>query len=946
MIKLFKYQYISYLYLFILTLTSHKVFSQLFSSDQNPPSVKFRQINTSQFQIIYPTLLEHEAQKVANILTLIIDDVSKSLGKKPSPISIILQNQGVVSNGFVQMAPRRSEFYTIPGQEFDAQDWLSSLAVHELRHVVQFDKLAPKLNAPLFEELKLALFGINLPPWFFEGDAVGIETILTKAGRGRQPNFDLVLRTNLLSNQKYSYSKNYLGSFKDFTPGYYPLGYFMTTKIRRDFGPQILDNILERIKKLPLRPYAFSNALKKFGGYNTASLHQKTTKEIDSLWRAQIAQTNYKNYKPLNQEMDKNPSAYLLPYAYQNNGFICIKSSKAKAQEIVHVDINQKENTILKIGPQLEANLSLAGDILTWDEYRIDQRYGQRSFNVICTYNLKTKQYKQITKRSRYFAPSLSLDGKKIAAVKVTEQNLFSIVILDTETGTEIKTYPNPSNFTLQTPSFIPQTEEIIATAVNGEGKTIIRFSDIGNEILLPQTAQIIARPSFYQNQIIYKANYNGIDNIYALDLDSKEIYALTSAKFGAYNPSIDLHQQKLYFNDYQTKGYHVISIDLKELETTLVKNQTNTFVSYFEPLKKQENTSDIFKNIPNQTYESKKYTDVANFFYFHSASIINETNEFTDDYNYGISLVSNNKLNTSAASLGYVYNNALNKSEYRASLTYQKYYPQISLNWENRARLSYAQRNNGGVITRIPFTWRENFTTLRVALPANGNWLNKNFYSTVALSTNFTQRYDVSLPITNFNTQIKFPLTYQLTFGLNSRTAPRDLAPKWGQNIGITYRHLPLDNLLNGENLYVRSVFYFPGVINNHSLTISANWQNNSGVYNFDIDLPRASGFANLAPLNLISNTLLIDYRFPIAYPDLELGPLAYIKRIKGGFFTDFENIAEGNKFHTFGAELRADMNLLRYFLPNFDLGGRIIFSNQNSNRSPVFEFGINFNY
>ena len=295
---------------------------------------------------------------------------------------------------------------------------------------------------------------------------------------------------------------------------------------------------------------------------------------------------------------------------------------------------------------------------------------------------------------------------------------------------------------------------------------------------------------------------------------------------------------------------------------------------------------------------------------------------------------------------MGYVYNNALNKSEYRASLTYQKYYPQISLNWENRARLSYAQRNNGGVITRIPFTWRENFTTLRVALPANGNWLNKNFYSTVALSTNFTQRYDVSLPITNFNTQIKFPLTYQLTFGLNSRTAPRDLAPKWGQNIGITYRHLPLDNLLNGENLYVRSVFYFPGVINNHSLTISANWQNNSGVYNFDIDLPRASGFANLAPLNLISNTLLINYRFPIVYPDLELGPLAYIKRIKGGFFTDFENIAEGNKFHTFGAELRADMNLLRYFLPNFDLGGRIIFSNQNSNRSPVFEFGINFNY
>jgi hypothetical protein len=937
---------IRYLAIFILTLTSNQVFSQFFDSEQNPPSVKFRQINTPQFQIIYPTLLESEAQKMANVLTLIVADVSKSLGHQPSPISIILQNQGVVSNGFVQMAPRRSEFYTIPGQEFDAQDWLNSLAVHELRHVVQFDKLAHKLNAPLFEELKLALFGINLPPWFFEGDAVGIETILTKAGRGRQPNFDLVLRTNLLSNQKYSYSKNYLGSLKDFTPGYYPLGYFMTTKIRRDFGPQILDNILERIKKFPIRPYNFSNALKKFGGYNTPTLYKKTMNEMDSLWKDQITKNGYKDYTPLNQEIGKNPSAYLLPYAYQNNGFICIKSSKAKPAEIIQVDVNQNEKTILKIGYQTEPNLNYAADKITWDEYRIDKRYGQRSYNVICTYNLKTQHYKQITNRSRLFSPALSSDGKKIVAVKVTEQNIFNIVIIDSETGDELISYPNPLNYTLQTPSFIPQTDEIIATAVNGEGKTIIRFSEIGNEILLPQIAQIIARPIFYLNKIIYKAHYNGIDNIYALDLNTKEITALTNSKFGAYNQSIDLKQQKLYFNDYQTKGYNAVSVDLKELESIPVNKRTNTFVNYFEPLIKQENTSDIFKSIPNQTYQSKKYSDVANFFYFHSASIINETNEFTDDYNYGISLLSNNKLNTTAASLGYVYNNALNKSEYRASLTYQKFYPQISLNWENRARLSYAQRNNGGVITAVPFTWRENYSSLRVALPANGNWLNKNFYSTLALSTNFTQRYEVSLPIANFRTQIKFPLTYQLSMGLNSRTAPRDLAPKWGQNIGITYRHLPFDNAINGENLYVRSIFYFPGIMTNHSFRISANWQNNSGVYNFDIDLPRASGFANLAPLNMISNTLLLDYRFPIAYPDLELGSFAYIKRIKGGVFTDFENIADGKGLRTYGAELRADMNLLRYFLPNFDLGGRIIFSNENSTRNPIFEFGINFNY
>ncbi|HEY0668437.1 MAG TPA: hypothetical protein VGD22_09700, partial [Sphingobacteriaceae bacterium] len=148
---------------------------------------------------------------MANTLDLLIVKASKSLGKQPRKISIILQNQSTSSNGFVQLAPRRSEFFTTPPQEFDYQDWLNSLAIHELRHVVQFDKLTGHLRRPFLEGLGLAIFGVTLPPWFYEGDAVGIETALTKAGRGRLPSWPLFFRTNTLSGKKYSYSKNFLG---------------------------------------------------------------------------------------------------------------------------------------------------------------------------------------------------------------------------------------------------------------------------------------------------------------------------------------------------------------------------------------------------------------------------------------------------------------------------------------------------------------------------------------------------------------------------------------------------------------------------------------------------------------------------------------------------------------------------------------------------------------
>ena len=69
---------------------------------------------------------------MSNTLEHLIGGVIKSLNKKPRPITILLQNQGVISNGFVQLAPRRSEFYTTPPQNLD----FNGLAIHELRHVV------------------------------------------------------------------------------------------------------------------------------------------------------------------------------------------------------------------------------------------------------------------------------------------------------------------------------------------------------------------------------------------------------------------------------------------------------------------------------------------------------------------------------------------------------------------------------------------------------------------------------------------------------------------------------------------------------------------------------------------------------------------------------------------------------------------------------------------
>jgi len=937
----------SILTLFISTTTSLPVFSQIFNGGQNPPSVKFEQINTPSFQIIYPTLLKDDAQRMANTLEKIIGEVTMSLGHSPKPISIILQNQGVTSNGFVQMAPRRSEFYTIPAQEFDAQDWLNSLAVHELRHVVQYDKLSPGLGAPFFEELKLALFGINLPAWFFEGDAVITETLLSPAGRGRQPSFDMVFRTNILNQKAYSYSKNYLGSFKDFTPGYYSLGYFMTTKIRRDFEPDILDKILSRISAFPLRPYNFSSSLKKFSGYGPHQLFKETVTELDSLWTEQSKKVGSKTYEVINEENSKTPTHYLLPYAISSDEFICLKASMARTPEITIIK-DKKERKILSIGNQTEPNLHYANHKIVWDEYRADQRFDKRSFNVICVYDLSTSKFKQLTHKSRYFSPALSPNGEKIIAVKVSLQNKFNLVELDAETGEEIKIYPNENNFTLQTPGFNDDASKIIVTAVNQDGKTLLLYDVNSNqhEELFAAERQLISRPCFYGNEIIYKAHYNGIDNIFSFNLLTKEKKQMTFAKFGAFNPSINSKSQKLIFNDYQLDGHNIVLADLNNAEETSTNQASNITLEYFEPLKTHENNPNIFENIPQLKYEVKPYKEISHLFYFHSLRPILSFDDFINDYKIGFNLASDNKLNTLSAFAGYNYNSSLQSNEFNAGFTYQKYYPIFSIAYENSQKLAFARDTSNGNNFIYDFRWRENKTDFNVLFPFFTNWLNKNFSTGIQLNTSYTNRYNFTIDDLNIIKTIPFPIKYLFYLQYNSARSQRDLAPKWGANFNISYQHLPFVVKRTGNITLFKSVFYAPGMFTNHSFRASFNLQNNNGVYTPNTDIARASGYTHLKPIGRLYNSLFLNYKLPLMYPDWEIGPLAYIKRFKGGIFSDFENVGKGSGLRSYGAELSADMNLLRFYLPNFEFATKIILPAEKSfTKKPIFELGLNFN-
>src|SRR5688500_5295138 len=289
--------------------------------ENNPPSVKWHQVSTPNFRILYSSGFEDQAQRVANSLEHVREAVPKSLDNRPRLMTFILSNQSSASNGFVSILPRRSEFYAMPSQDYNfvgTNVWLDMLTVHEYRHVVQYQHATRGFNRAiyyLFGSISLAgMAQVAAPAWLWEGDAVATETALTLSGRGKIPNFGLVMKTNLMEGRKFNYHKQSLRSYRHNIPDHYVFGYYMVNYLRRKTNdPEIWGKITARSSSVALIPFASSNAIKKEAGLHVADLYREMADQMEKDWRKELDGVELTAFDRVNQRRNRAYTDYLFP---------------------------------------------------------------------------------------------------------------------------------------------------------------------------------------------------------------------------------------------------------------------------------------------------------------------------------------------------------------------------------------------------------------------------------------------------------------------------------------------------------------------------------------------------------------------------------------------------------------------------------------------------------
>lgn len=960
---------------------------------ENNRSLRWNQINTPNFKIIFPQGFETQANRMANTLEHIRLPESNTIGAASSRISVVLQNQSAISNGFVSVLPRRSEFYTMPSQNYNFignNDWLDLLATHEYRHMAQYQHAKRGFNKFLFylfgNNGLAALSYVAAPAWFWEGDAVAVETAFTSSGRGRIPYFDLIFKTNILEGRDFNYHKQYLRSYKHNIPDHYVLGYHLVSYLRRRTGnPEIWENITERAWSNSIIPFTFSNSIKKEAGLHVTDLYREMVVDLRKQWSTQLDSLKITPYQKVNSRNTKAYTDYRYPMPLPNNSVLAMKSGIGDIEQFVIIE-EGKEKRIFIPGPLNNTGMiSMADNKLVWNEYRFDPRFRVHTYSVIMSYDMIKRQPRVVSKNSRYAAAALSPDGNRVATIETGSDYQTNLVVLDFHSGAILKKFENLQNQFLSMPRWDEDGKEIVllATDKNGKKLSLVNYENGNTQILRDVGDENIGYPVLFKKYVLYNSPISGIDNIYALDRETGARYQITTSRYGAYNPAVSHDGKTLYYNEQQRDGLDVVQIPFAPETWNRAYEGISQPGTFFQHLVEQEGRPSLLDSIPAVSFPVTKYSQFKHMFnpYGWGAYVNNDLTRI----NVGIS--SQDVMSTTAINVGYVYDINEKTGSYQAGISYQKFFPIFDLKVAKSDRVSdegvidYYLVNQGDTTyyqDNLTFKWKEQTVEGGIRIPLLTT--SSRYISSVSLSnyvgytyvTDFENSIDgggrllpTSRPQYFFRDLADQGTLLYNRFGFSAyrllKQNRRDINSKWGQAIFMNIYGTPYGGDYDGSQFSFQTRLFFPGLFKHHSIwgywayqsseIADVSLSTRSGLNNYtfqnNIPLPRGQSVSRFEQFYSMS----ANYTLPIWYPDINIGPLLNLQRVRANFFVDYGfgssnvNQRESQQAYTsVGAEMRFDVNVFR-LLPQFDIGFRYYYGiNPATSGFEVLIGSINF--
>lgn len=516
-------------------------------------STSWTEITSSNYRIIYPDGYDSLGVRYATLLEKYRPLVGYSAGYLPNQqfntsLPVVLHPFTAITNGVSALAPRRIEVFTFsdPYSSLPPLSWETLISIHESRHAAQSQFAASGFwrgFRKVFGEAPMSVvdeFHLNMA--LAEGDAVVAETALTSSGRGRTADFLSYYRMAFDNGDMRNWYRWRYGSQKNYTPDLYRVGYMTVAGVRYLYdSPLFMSDYLHRIS-FPFNFTAMSSTMRKYSGKRFDNTWADITNAFASVWNADDRERGpFQEITPLVMDKAQYFTVYSGTVQTAGGSLMSVRKALDKSAELVEILPDGTVNAIRPFRSDSKLAYSPMTGCIYWSEAIPDMRWEMYQSSPVRMMRVGETGISDLTHGGRFVNPTVSDDGRCLAAVEYPVQGDCRIVLLDLTDGSEIRSFSVKSLMQVNEVAFAGS--DILFTGVNDEGVGLY-LTDFSSVRTLEEPVPFKVHDLISRDGVVYfTSDKNGTEEIYSYtpgrmtDGGRGVLKQLTNTKYGVSGP-------------------------------------------------------------------------------------------------------------------------------------------------------------------------------------------------------------------------------------------------------------------------------------------------------------------------------------------------------------------------------------------------------------------------
>lgn len=540
------------------------------------PDEAWRTLETEHFRVTFPEELETLGRQAADRAERAYDELEAHFVEPPKGrIDLLLTDHADVSNGFASVTPsNRITIFARPPIEALSlgfvDEWLELVITHELAHIVHLDHVVNPLG-----RLGRAVFGrvpsewpffpeLGTPRWVIEGIATWYESRLTEAGRGRGSFLEMQLRTAALEGRFESIGQA-AGESPIWPSGNRPYLY----------GTMFFDYLLEKHGEDKMAdfvdavggqwiPYRLDAAGRSAFGASLTDEWQLWRGEVES--SLDTFERELRSVGPITETQALTDDARwaLYPDISPDGRWLAYARSDGQSDvEIQVIDLDSGATRSLGRTNQLATLSWVDSQSLLVSQLELEDPY--RLYNDLYVFDLAGEQ-RRLTHGARLTQPSVSGDGSWAVAVR-EGGGTNELVTFDLATGDVEVLVEGRPDVHWALPSVSPDGRWIAATRFEPDARHDVVILDASDGALVHQVTDDRAldlgpRWSPDGRWLVWGSDRTAVFNAYAApvvaDGTTGDPVLLTNVRTGVAYPTVDPAGEWVYVSGYHADGWEI----------------------------------------------------------------------------------------------------------------------------------------------------------------------------------------------------------------------------------------------------------------------------------------------------------------------------------------------------------------------------------------------------